>query len=70
MAKPNRKRFDLDIRQINYIKKVLEISKIEDVDKATMKQLKENLKQIKDIRIQKKTKFEIVHFLFFACLKT
>lgn len=59
MAKPNRKRFDLDIRQINYIKKVLEISKIEDVDKATMKQLKENLKQIKDIRIQKKTKFKI-----------
>lgn len=59
MAKPNKKRIELDIRQINYIKKILGISKIEDVDKAAMKQLKENLKQIKDIRIQKKTKFKI-----------
>lgn len=59
MARPSKKRFELDIRQINYIKKKLEISKIEDVDKATIKQLKENLKQVKDVRIQKKTKFKI-----------
>ena len=59
MARPSKKRFELNIRQINYIKKLLGISKIEDVDKAAMKRLKDNLKKIKDTRIKGKTKFKI-----------
>ena len=59
MAKPSNRRFELSIRQINYIKKELGITKIEDVDKATMKKLKDKLKTINDSRIKKKTKFKI-----------
>lgn len=44
MAKPSKKRFELSIREVNYIKKQLGITKIEDVDKAAMKRLKEKLK--------------------------
>lgn len=44
---------------MNYIKKLLEIDKIEDVDKEAMKRLKNNLKKIKDIRVKGKTKFKI-----------
>lgn len=47
MARPSKRRFELEIRQINYIKKLLEISKIEDVDKVAMKRLKNNLKKTK-----------------------
>lgn len=59
MAKPSKKRFELSIREINYIKKQLGITKIEDVDKAAMKRLKEKLKTLTDSRIKKKTKFKI-----------
>ncbi len=59
MARPSKKRFELNIKQINYIKKKLGITKIEDVDVATMKLLKEKLKKIQDIRMKKKTKFKI-----------
>ena len=59
MARPSKKRFELNIREINYIKKQLGITKIEDVDKAAMKRLKEKLKTLTDSRIQKKTKFKI-----------
>ena len=59
MAKPSKKRFKLNIREINYIKKQLGITKIEDVDKAAMKKLKEQLKGLTDSRIKKKTKFKI-----------
>ena len=59
MAKPSKKRFELSIREINYIKKQLGITKIEDVDKAAMKNLKERLKTLTDSRIKKKTKFKI-----------
>ena len=59
MARPSKRRFELEIRQINYIKKLLEIDKIEDVDKAAMKRLKNNLKKIKDVRVKGKTKFKI-----------
>ena len=59
MARPSKRRFELEIRQINYIKKLLRIDKIEDVDKAAMKRLKNNLKKIKDVRIKGKTKFKI-----------
>ena len=59
MARPNKKRFNLNTRQINFIKKKLEITKIEDVDVATLKLLKEKLKSLQDIRIKKKTKFKL-----------
>ena len=59
MAKPSKKRFELSIREVNYIKKQLGITKIEDVDKAAMKRLKEKLKTLTDSRIKKKTKFKI-----------
>lgn len=59
MAKPSKKRFELSIREVNYIKKQLGITKIEDVDKAAMKNLKERLKTLTDSRIKKKTKFKI-----------
>ena len=58
MAKPSKKRFELSIREVNYIKKQLGITKIEDVDKAAMKRLKEKLKTLTDSRIKKKTKFK------------
>ena len=59
MARPSKRRFELEIRQINYIKKLLGIDKIEDIDKAAMKRLKNNLKKIKDVRVKGKTKFKI-----------
>ena len=59
MAKPSKKRFELSTREVNYIKKQLGITKIEDVDKAAMKRLKEKLKTLTDSRIKKKTKFKI-----------
>jgi len=59
MAKVNNKRFNLDARRINYIKKVLGVSKIENVDKAAMKKLKNNLKKIKDSRVKGRTKFKL-----------
>ena len=48
MAKPSKRRFELTIQQINYIKKMLGIEKIEDVDQAAMKKLKNNLKVLKE----------------------
>lgn len=68
MSRPSKKRFDLDIRQVNYIKKKLGINKIEDVDKVTMKLLKNNLKQIKDVRVKGKTKFKIWDIIVCAIL--
>ena len=59
MARPSKRRFELEIHQINFIKNKLGISKIEDVDKATLKRLKENLKEISDTRMKHKTKFKI-----------
>lgn len=59
MSKPSKRRFDLDTKQINFIKKKLNITKIEDVDKAAMKRLKENLKGLTDTRMKNKTKFKI-----------
>lgn len=59
MVKVNKKRFNLDTKQVNYIKKTLGVSKIEDVDKAAMKKLKDNLKKLKDTRVKGKTKFKL-----------
>lgn len=59
MAKPNKRRFELDVKQINYIKKKLNITTIEDVDKAALKLLKNKLKSLTDIRQKHKTKFKV-----------
>lgn len=69
MTKP-KKRFELDKRQLNFIKKQLGITKIEDVDKASMKILKENLKMLTDTRQQKKTKFKIWDIIMCTFLAT
>lgn len=50
MAKPQKKYLNLNTRQINYIKKKLGITKIQDIDTTILKQLKENLKILKDSR--------------------
>lgn len=52
IVKSDKRKFKLEIRQINYIKKLLRIDKIKDVDKVAMKRLKNNLKTIKDIRVK------------------
>lgn len=59
MAKPSKRRFKLDMKQINYIKKKLNITTIEDVDKAALKLLKNKLKSLTDIRQKHKTKFKV-----------
>ncbi|HIS38712.1 MAG TPA: hypothetical protein IAB45_04280 [Candidatus Onthousia faecavium] len=64
MAKPSKKRFELNIREINYIKKQLGIAKIEDIDKAAMKRLKDNLKTLTDSRIKKKQNLKYGILLF------
>lgn len=50
MAKPQKKYSNLDTKQINYIKKKLGITKIQDIDVTILKQLKEKLKILKDVR--------------------
>jgi len=50
MAKPKKKYSSLSKREISFIKKKLGITKIQDIDTTILKQLKENLKLIKDIR--------------------
>ena len=64
MEKPIKKRFELNIREINYIKKQLGIAKIEDIDKAAMKRLKDNLKTLTDSRIKKKQNLKYGILLF------
>ena len=50
MAKPPKKYSNLDKKQISFIKKKLNITKIQDIDISILKQLKENLKNLKDSR--------------------
>ena len=64
MAKPSKKRYELNIREINYIKKQLGIAKIEDIDKVAMKRLKDNLKTLTDSRIKKKQNLKYGILLF------
>lgn len=52
MAKPKKKYSDLNKNEINFIKKVLNITKIQDIDITILKRLKENLKLLKDSRNQ------------------
>lgn len=50
MAKPKKKYSILTKQEISYIKKKLDITKIQDIDTAILKKLKEQLKKLKDIR--------------------
>lgn len=52
MAKPKRKYSNLSKSEISFVKKVLNITKIQDVDITILKRLKENLKKLKDSRNQ------------------
>lgn len=68
MVKPSKRRFELDMKQINYIKKKLEITTIEDIDKAALKLLKNKLKTLTDIRQKHKTKFKVWDIVICAIL--
>lgn len=50
MAKPPKKYENFTKEQKIFIKKILEIRKLEDIDITILKQLKENLKILKDTR--------------------
>ena len=52
MAKPKKKYSDLNKNEINFIKKVLNITKIQNIDITILNSLKENLKLLKDSRNQ------------------
>ena len=52
MAKPKKKYSNLSKLEISFIKKKLNITKIQDIDTAILKQLKENLKKLKNSRNQ------------------
>ena len=53
MAKPKKKYSNLSRSEISYIKKKLNIKKIQDIDIAILKELKEKLKNLKDTRNKK-----------------
>ena len=59
MARPSKKRFELESKQIRYLKKKFNISKIEEIDTAVLKTLKENMKLLSDTRVKKKSKYKI-----------
>lgn len=59
MAKPKKKYDDLSKEEIRFIKKKLNVIKIQDIDTAILKQLKEALKQLKDTRQKGKIIFKL-----------
>lgn len=59
MAKPKKKYSDLSTIERNLIKKKLGIKKIQDIDITILKQLKENIKSIKDIRYKNKITYKL-----------
>lgn len=59
MAKPPKKFENLNKREIKYIKEKLNITKIQDIDVAILKQLKEELKNIKDVRCKNKITYKL-----------
>ncbi len=48
MGKPQKRYSVLNKNEINFIKKKLGITKIQEIDTTILKQLKENLKKLKD----------------------
>lgn len=59
MAKPKKKYSDLSIIEKNLIKKKLGITKVQDIDLAILKQLKEKLKILKDTRYKKMITYKL-----------
>lgn len=59
MSKPRKKYSDLSKSEIQFIKKKLNITKIQDIDIAILKELKDALKQIKDTRNKNMITFKL-----------
>lgn len=59
MAKPKKKYSDLSRIEKNLIKKKLGIAKIQDIDIAILKQLKNRLKCIKDTQYKNKITYKL-----------
>ena len=59
MARPKKKYSDLSKEEIKFIKKQLNIKKIQDIDTAILKELKEALKQLKDTRNKNMITFKL-----------
>jgi len=59
MAVPNKERLNITTQQKKYLLKKLGIKNITDIDVAILKQLKENLKILKDARQQSKITYKL-----------
>lgn len=59
MAKPPKKYSNLNKEEIKFIKKKLGITKIQDIDTAILKELKESLKNLKDSRNKNMISFKM-----------
>ena len=59
MTKPKKKYSDLNKDEIKFIKKRLNITKIQNIDTAILKELKEALKQLKDNRNKNMITFKL-----------
>lgn len=68
MAKPKKKYSDLNRIEKNLIKKKIGITKVQDIDIAILKQLKEKLKVIKDTRYQNMITYKLWHVIMCVIL--
>lgn len=68
MAKPNKNTLNLDKEQISRLKKMLGISKIEEIPTAVLKELKESLKNLSDSRQKWKTSYKIWDIAMYVIL--
>lgn len=59
MAKPKKKYSDLNKNEIKFIKKKLNITRIQDIDTAILRELKEALKKLKDTRNKNMITFKL-----------
>lgn len=59
MAKPQKKYSNLTLKEKNYIKSVLGISTVQEIDTAILKELKEELKKLKDTRNKNMIKYKL-----------
>lgn len=59
MGRPPKKYSNLTIREKNFVKKTLGITKLEDVDKTILKRLREELKQLNDVRNKNKIIYKL-----------
>lgn len=68
MAKPNKNTLNLDKEQISRLKKMLVISKIEEIPTTVLKELKESLKNLSDSRQKWKTSYKIWDIAMYVIL--